>query len=99
MGANTKIGLHHIMVGDKLLALAAADDFLRQHGDKKNAKKTKEWLQKSASAKQCRLLGIEPLAAMDITRYRACCMIQWRANEMGVAQVLKDYKYTTRKAA
>lgn len=99
MGANTKIGLHHVMVGDKLLALAAADDFLRQHGDKKNAKKTKEWLQKTASAKQCRLLGIEPLAAMDITRYRAGCMLQWKFNQLGVEQVLKDYYHTTKQAA
>jgi len=93
MGANQKIGLHHIMVGDKLLALAAADDFLREHGDRKNAKKTKEWLKKGASAKQCHLLGIEPLAAMDVTRYRAGCMLQWKFNQNGVQQILKDYQH------
>lgn len=43
---------------DKVMALAKGDDFLRDHGDKSAAKKSKRWLSEPLSDKQADLLGV-----------------------------------------
>lgn len=73
----------------KAQALAAADDFLRAHGDTSTARKSKRWLELSPSEKQLEMLGFSasPFGhslddeGLPLTRYRACCRISWRFNE------------------
>lgn len=43
---------------DKVMALARGDDFLREHGDKDAARKSKRWLSEPLSYKQADLLGV-----------------------------------------
>jgi DNA repair protein RadD len=66
---------------DKIMALANGDDFLRTHGDKSAAKKSKRWLNERASEKQCQLLGINPMSFSAPNRYKAACMLTWKFNE------------------
>lgn len=73
---------------ERMLALAAADDFLREHGDSTAAKKSKRWLQLPPSDKQLQLLGLSAMSAMGINRYRASCMMTWRFNERGIQKKL-----------
>lgn len=65
---------------DKVLALSSADDFLREHGDRSNARKSRSWLSMPPSDKQLNILGIAPLtpAAFSMNRYRASCALTWR---------------------
>ncbi len=66
----------------KAVALAAADDYLREHGDKDAARKTKRWITEPASDKQLAQLGIAPSAfGTGITKYMASCQLTWRYNE------------------
>lgn len=43
---------------DKVMAMVKGDDFLRDHGDKQAAKKSKRWLTEPLSDKQADLLGV-----------------------------------------
>jgi|ADGO01.1.fsa_nt_gi hypothetical protein len=72
--------------GDRLLSLAVADDFLREHGDDDTAKKSKRWLSQPPSEKQLQLLGLGPMAAIGMSRYRASCLLTWKFFERGIKQ-------------
>ena len=68
-----------VAIGDKINAMRAADDFLREIEDDNAANKTKRWLNQKASAKQIELLrdaGVE-VNVMDFswTKYRASCAL------------------------
>lgn len=67
--------------GERLVALAAADDFLREHGDDKQAKKSRSWMTLPPTDKQLQQLRLDPMSAIGISRYRASCMLQWKFSE------------------
>ena len=65
-----------VMIGEKLTAMAAADDFLRVHETDSAAKKTKRWLDDKASEKQIEILNrfrYELASNANITKYEAAC--------------------------
>jgi DNA repair protein RadD len=66
---------------DRILALGAADDYLRQHGDQTNAKKTKSWLNLPATEEQGKMLKLDIMQTFALSRYRASCMLTWRFHE------------------
>lgn len=69
---------------DRAVALASADDFLREHGDKDAARKTKRWLHEPASDKQLSLMKVEGSVPFGMTKYLASCHITWMFNERGI---------------
>ncbi|CAB4198861.1 SSL2 DNA or RNA helicases of superfamily II [uncultured Caudovirales phage] len=73
---------------DKISALASADDFLRVHGDKDAARKTKRWLSEPASEKQLAVLGMANSIQFGMTKYLACCLMTWRFNERDIQRVI-----------
>jgi DNA repair protein RadD len=75
---------HMLSVGDKIPALAKADDFLRLNEDDDTAKKSKRWLKDPASPKQWELLervGFQrdPMG-LSFTKYTAACALNFRWN-------------------
>jgi len=80
-----------VAIGEKVHAMSAADDFLREIEDSNAANKTKRWLNNRATDKQRSLLldqGIQ-VNAMDFswTKYKAGCALNfcWNKNAMGKA--------------
>jgi superfamily II DNA or RNA helicase len=74
---------------DRLQAMASADDFLRENGDKDAARKSKRWIHETPSPKQLQVLGLDPMSAMGINRYRASCLLTWKFRERAIkAKVL-----------
>ncbi|CAB4150081.1 SSL2 DNA or RNA helicases of superfamily II [uncultured Caudovirales phage] len=74
---------------DRLQAIASADDYLREHGDKDAARKSKRWLHEPPSNKQLDILGLTPLSAMGLTKYKASCLLTWKFRERAIkAKVL-----------
>lgn len=72
----------------RAVALAAADDYLREHGDKDAARKTKRWLTEPASEKQLAQLGLAPtLFGTGVTKYLASCQLTWRFNEREIQRL------------
>jgi len=64
---------------DRVPCIASADDFMREHGDRDFARKSKSWLKSPATDKQKDILGLGRLSSMN--RYTATCRITWKFNE------------------
>jgi DNA repair protein RadD len=90
VGGAKDVGIAHLAdQGDRLLAMAAADDFLREHGDATGANKAKRWLSEPMTAKQMELLRLQPMQALGMTKYRATCLIQWKWSEKAIRRLLE----------
>jgi hypothetical protein len=66
---------------DRLQAVASADDYLREHGDKDAARKSKRWLTEPPSDKQLIQLGLDVFSSVGMTKYRATCALTWKWRE------------------
>ena len=84
IGASAANGIHNVAVGDKLLCLAQADDFLRQNTDGDEARKSKRWLKLPATEKQLEHLGMTQLQGLTLTRYQAACRLTWKFSERAI---------------
>jgi superfamily II DNA or RNA helicase len=74
---------------DRLQAIASADDYLREHGDKDAARKSKRWITEPPTDKQLEHLSVQRIAAFGMTKYRAACALTWKWHENHVkAKVL-----------
>lgn len=62
---------------DRVKAIASADDFMRQHGDRDAARKSKGWLTSPPTDKQRAALGIGPMN-FGVNRYKAACLLTWK---------------------
>jgi superfamily II DNA or RNA helicase len=69
---------------DRLLALAAGDDWMRECGDAGAAAKTKRWLTMPISDKQREALGVSAMEAIGVTRYRAACLMTWKWSQNAI---------------
>ena len=76
---------------DHVLSLLPADDYLREEGNSEDAAKTKRWLSLPPSDRQLELLGLTPMTAMGMTRYRAACSLTWVFNERAIKRRLEDH--------
>lgn len=91
----TGMQLRVLAVGGGTQATAAADDFLREIEDGGAAKKTKRWLDESATPKQIEHLrkqGIE-VGFMDFswTKYKAACMLNFLWNRTVIERAVEKY--------
>lgn len=80
-GQDKNKNAHLIAVSDdRLQAIASADDYLREHGDRDAARKSKRWLTEAASDKQLAAMGYDPMT-FGINKYRATCELTWKWKE------------------
>ena len=81
-----------ISVGTKKQAIAAADDYMRQHETGDSAKKTKRWLNDPVSDKQRSALSRQGVNISPIdfswTKYRAACMLNYTWNKQFVDNIV-----------
>lgn len=70
--------------GERLLALAGGDDFLREHGDADAGNKARRWLHMPPSDRQLQMLQIPAEAAFGMTRYQASCHLEFKFAERAV---------------
>jgi len=94
-GKKSKGKLKVLSVGQKVQAMAAADDFLREIEDTNAANKTKRWLSQRATPKQVEHLlaqGVE-VRPMDLswTKYKAACMLNFMWNRGTIEYAVEKY--------
>lgn len=80
-----------VLIGSKLQAMAAADDFLRVHETEGAAKKTKRWLDDRASEKQRELLNRFQYALpvnSTMNKYEAMCHTNFQFAKREIENVL-----------
>lgn len=76
---------------EQAMSLVSADDYLREAGDLETASKTKRWLSLPPTDRQLQMLGLSPMTAMGMTRYRAACSLTWVFNERAIQRRLQDH--------
>jgi DNA repair protein RadD len=89
LGGSKEDGVKHLLAGEKLMALAQADDFLRLNGDKQAAAKSKTWLNLPATPNQLKFLGLDPISAIGLNRYAATCKLRWKFEERVIRRKLE----------
>lgn len=75
---------------DRLIALASADDYLREAGDTDVGSKALRWLSMPASDDQLKYLQADRAASFGLTRYRASCLLSWKFCERGIRSRLEQ---------
>jgi len=87
--------IHKLAVSGRIQALAAADDFLRQHETNAAAKKGRDWLNQPATPKQISLLQslgynvkADALGNSPYTKYSASCHTNFSFNRHSIEKAL-----------
>lgn len=87
--------VRHLAETGRVMAMAAADDFLREHETDGSAKKTKHWLDQPASMKQVDLLTrlgyqvqTDMLGYSGWTKYSAACHAEFQFNRYAIESAL-----------
>lgn len=70
--------------GDRTICLAAADDWLNEHETEDAAKKSRKWLNQSATAQQLKFLPAEYRQDFGLTRYQASCLLAFQFNKQDI---------------
>jgi len=83
-----------VSIGEKVQAMSAADDFLREIEDSNAANKSKRWLNQAATPKQKQLLrnnGVQ-VSEMDFswTKYKAACCLGYYFNRTQIDSLITD---------
>ena len=83
-----------VSIGEKVQAMSAADDFLREIEDSTAANKSKRWLNQAATLKQKQLLrnnGVQ-VSEMDFswTKYKAACCLGYYFNRTQIDRLIAD---------
>ncbi|GAB6037163.1 hypothetical protein JCM15519_17220 [Fundidesulfovibrio butyratiphilus] len=88
-------GLQRIAVSDRLPAMAAADDYLREHETDGGTRKSRRWLDEPATTKQIEMLArfgyvIEQdlLGASNFTKYSAACHFEFQVQRALIERAL-----------
>lgn len=76
---------------DQVLSMVSADDYLRESGDMEVASKTNRWLNMAPTEAQLKYLGLTPMTAMGMSRYRATCSLNWVFNERAIKRRIEDH--------
>ena len=77
-----------LAIGERLICLAAADDWLNEHETDQSAHKSKGWLQQAPTDKQLALLPPEARADFGMTRYQASALLTFKFNRSGIRQLV-----------
>lgn len=67
-----------LFAGERLHALAVANDFMCKHEHSDSAKKTRSWLKQRPTDKQHKILNNKYLFDYSMTKYRATALIKWK---------------------
>lgn len=88
VGGGKGVPVRLLAMGDRMVALAAADDWLNDNETDDSASKTRRWLSLPATDKQLELLPTEYRSDYGLTRYQASTLITFRFNRRAIQQLV-----------
>ena len=77
-----------LLVGERTLCMAKADDWLNEHESADAAHKTRRWLNEAPTLKQLALLPEAMRADYGLTRYQASALLSFQFNRLAIARLL-----------
>ena len=94
-GLETRI----LAIGERMVGLAAADDWLNDHESDETAHKSRKWLAEPATAKQLAYLPPAYQSDYGLTRYHASALMTFQFNKQAIKRLVLDGPSYERKAA
>jgi len=88
VGAAKGQATRHLAVGERLVCLAQADDFLNTHETEDAAHKSRRWLHEPATEKQLQHLPPQCRQDLGLSRYRASALLSFRFNRPAIRQAV-----------
>ncbi len=77
-----------LAIGERMVCLAAADDWLNEHETDESAHKSKSWLRESPTARQLAFLPPAARADLGMTRYQASALLTFQFNKQAIRGVV-----------
>ncbi len=75
-------------IGERMVCLAAADDWLNEHESDESAHKSRRWLNQPPTDKQLALLPAEHRQDFGLTRYQASALLAFRFNRTAIRSLV-----------
>jgi hypothetical protein len=88
VGATRGNATRRLAVGERLVCLAQADDFLNTHETEDAAHKSRKWLHEPATEKQLQHLPPQYRLDLGLSRYRASALLSFRFNRPAIRQAV-----------
>lgn len=88
VGGGKHLPTRRLAIGERMVCLAQADDFLNTHESEDAAHKTRAWLNQPATEQQLRYLPPEARQDFGLTRYRASSLLSFRFNQPAIRQAV-----------
>jgi DNA repair protein RadD len=79
-------------VGERLITLAAADDWLNTHETDESAHKSRRWLRDGPTERQLAFLPPAQRADLSLTRYQASALLTFQFNKGAIRRLVLDPK-------
>lgn len=77
-----------LSIGERLVALAAADDWLNTHESDETAHKSRRWLREPPTERQLAHLPPEARLDLGMTRYQASALLTFKFNRRAIRQLV-----------
>jgi len=88
VGGGKHLPTKRLAIGERMVCLAQADDFLNAHETEDAAHKTRAWINQPATQQQLRYLPPEARQDFGLTRYRASSLLSFRFNQPAIRQAV-----------
>jgi DNA repair protein RadD len=79
-----------LAVGERLVTLAAADDWLNTHETDESAHKSRRWLREGPTERQLAFLPPAQRADLSLTRYQASALLTFQFNKAVIRRLVTE---------
>lgn len=90
VGGGRGLDTRLLSLGERMICLAAADDWLNSYESEDTAHKTKRWLTLPATDKQLSLLPAEYRTDYGLNRYQASALLTFQFNRKAIRELVFD---------
>ena len=99
LGGGKGLQTRLLAVGERIVCMAAADDWLNEHETDESAHKSRRWLNQPATEKQLRYLPPAYRNDFSLTRYRASALLAFHFNRTAIRRLVRTAARTHEEAA
>jgi len=88
LGANKKTEPRLLSIGERMVCLATADDWLNEHETDESAHKTRRWLSQPPTDRQLAYLPADYRHDFGLTRYQASALLSFQFNRNAIRSLV-----------
>lgn len=89
VGGGNGLSSHLLAVGERMVCMAKADDWLNDHETADSAHKTRRWLNEPPTPKQLSFLPQQMRADFGMTRYQASALLSFQFNKASIKRLVE----------